>query len=79
MFAYGLDVQQTNMIRTHIDYGNIVLSDNVWIGANSTIIGGITIGKNAVVSAGSVVTKDIPPNTVVGGVPAKVIKTFDDE
>lgn len=52
----------------------IVLGKNVWIGSNATILQGVTIGDNAVVAAGAVVTKDVSPNTVVGGVPAKFIK-----
>ena len=47
---------------------------NVWIGANATILPGVTIGENSVVAAGAVVSKDVPPNVVVGGVPAKIIK-----
>ncbi|WP_294477585.1 sugar O-acetyltransferase [uncultured Bacteroides sp.] len=54
----------------------IILGNNVWIGSNSTILQGVTIGDNAVVGAGAVVTKDVPANTVVGGVPAKFIKTI---
>lgn len=45
------------------------------IGANATITQGVTIGENAVVAAGAVVTKEVPDNTVVGGIPAKIIKT----
>lgn len=45
-----------------------------WIGANVTIIGGVTIGRGAIIAAGAVVTKDIPPYTIAGGVPAKVLK-----
>lgn len=52
----------------------IVIEDNVWIGVNSTVLPGVTIGKNAIVGAGSVVTKDVAPNTVVGGNPARFIK-----
>lgn len=58
--------------------GNIEVFDNVMIGANSTILYDVKIGPNAIVAAGSVVTKDVPPNTVVGGNPARVICTFDD-
>ncbi len=54
----------------------IVLGNNVWVGSNATILQGVTIGDNAVVAAGAVVTKDVPENTVVGGVPAKFIKSI---
>lgn len=54
----------------------IVIEDGVWIGINSTILPGVTIGKNAVIAAGSVVTKDVAPNTIVGGNPAKYMKTI---
>jgi len=56
----------------------IVIEKNVWIAANVTIIGGVTIGENAVVAAGSVVTKDVPANTLVGGNPARVIRSIAD-
>ena len=52
----------------------IVLGNNLWIGSNATILQGVTIGDNAVVAAGAVVNKDVAPNTIVGGVPAKFIK-----
>ena len=52
----------------------IILGRNVWVGSNSTILQGVTIGDNAVVAAGAVVTKDVPADAIVGGVPAKVIK-----
>ena len=52
----------------------IRLGRRVWIGAHATILPGVTIGDNAVVAAGAVVTKDLPPNAVVGGVPARVLK-----
>lgn len=52
----------------------ITIGKNVWIGSNVTILQGVTIGEWAVVAAGAVVTKDVPPYTVVGGIPAKVIK-----
>lgn len=52
----------------------IVLGKNVWVGSNSTILQGVTIGDNAVIAAGAVVTKDVEPGTIVGGVPARFIK-----
>lgn len=52
----------------------IIIHDNVWIGRNSIINKGVTIGENSIVAAGSVVTKDVPPNCIVGGNPAKVVK-----
>jgi len=57
----------------------IVIERNVWIAAGATIIGGVMIGKNSVVAAGSVVTKDVPPNTLVGGNPARVIRSIGDD
>ena len=53
---------------------DITIGNNVWIGANVTILSGVTIGDNAVIGAGSVVTKDIPTNTLAYGVPCKVIR-----
>jgi len=55
----------------------IIIEDEVWIGANAVITAGVTIGKHSVVAAGSVVTKNVPPYSIVGGNPAKVIKTYD--
>ena len=52
----------------------IHIGKNVWIGANATVLPGVTIGDNAVIAAAAVVTKDVPANVVVAGVPAKVIR-----
>lgn len=57
--------------------GDIIIEDNVWIGSNTFILPGVKIGKGSVVAANAVVTKDVPERTVVGGVPAKVIKRMD--
>lgn len=55
----------------------IIIEDDVWLGAGAIVTDGVRIGKGAVIAAGAVVTKDVPPHTVVGGVPAKTIKTID--
>lgn len=55
----------------------VIIEDNCWIGANAIVLPGITIGRCSVVGAGSVVTKDVPPYSVVAGVPARMIKTMD--
>ena len=55
----------------------IVLRENVWVGSNSTILQGVTIGRNAIVAAGAVVTKDVPDNAIVGGVPARILRYID--
>lgn len=52
----------------------IIIEDFVWIGCGATILPGVTIGRGSVVSAGSVVTRDIPPMTIVGGIPAKILR-----
>ncbi len=62
--------------RTHHS-AKIVIENDVWLGANSVVTAGVTIGHGAVIAAGSVVNKDIQPLTVVGGVPAKTIKTLN--
>jgi acetyltransferase-like isoleucine patch superfamily enzyme len=55
----------------------VVIGSGSWIGARATILGGVTIGESAVVAAGAVVVRSVPPDTLVGGVPAKVIRNLD--
>ena len=66
-------LQPGELIRT----APIRIGHNVWIGHRATILAGVTIGDHAVIGAGAIVTRVVPPRTVVGGVPAKVIRTFD--
>lgn len=56
----------------------VTIEDNVWIGAHATICPGVTIGSNSIVAAGAVVTRDVPANVVVGGVPAVIIKSIEN-
>jgi acetyltransferase-like isoleucine patch superfamily enzyme len=56
-----------------------VIEKNAWIAAGAIVIGGVTVGENSVVAAGSVVTKDIPPNTLAGGNPARIIRLIDGD
>lgn len=71
-----------NLITREATCASISIEDGVWVGANATILPGVTMGKGAVVAAGAVVTRDVPAYTVVGGVPATVISevpgTTDD-
>lgn len=62
-----------------ISKGNIVVDDDVWFGQNAIILSGVHIGQGAVIAAGAVVTHDVPPYAIAGGVPAKVIKYRFDE
>jgi len=72
------DLNPANNRKNH--YAPIKICDNVWIGANVTVLQGVTIGEWAFVAAGAVVTKNVEPYTIVGGIPAKFIKrvTFDE-
>ena len=58
---------------------DVKIRDNVWIGSNAVILPGVTIGENTVIGAGAVVTKDIPSGSVAVGVPARVIKSMNDD
>ncbi len=52
----------------------VTIGDNIWIGANAVVLPGVTVGNHSVIAAGAVVTKDVPPHSLVAGVPAKIIK-----
>ena len=62
----------------YCQHGKIEIHDNVFVGAGATIMYGVTIGKNCIIAAESVVTKDVPPGSVVAGVPARIISTFEE-
>ena len=62
-----------------LNYAPIKICDNVWVGSNVTILQGVTVGEWAVIAAGAVVTKDVEPFTVVGGIPAKFIRKVEDD
>lgn len=62
-----------------LEYGKkILIGNNVWIGAHAVINPGVTIGNNVIVASGAVVTKDVPDNVIVGGVPAKIVKYLEE-
>ena len=64
--------------RAYVEAKPIVIEKNVWIATAVTILGGVTVGENSVIGAGAVVTKDVPANSFVAGVPAKVIRSLED-
>jgi len=65
--------------RAHIEAKPIVIESNVWIATGATIVGGVRVGENSVVGAGAVVTKDVPPNSFVAGVPARVVRSLEED
>ena len=71
---HGVKLSGVPMVFQERTEANISIGNDVWIGANSVITSGVTIAEGAVIAAGSVVTKDVPENSIVGGVPAKLIK-----
>ena len=75
---WGLDVQ--NITSAWDNKGDIMIGNDVWIGYETVILSGVTIGDGAIIGSRAVVTKDVPPYTIVGGVPAKTIrKRFSDD
>lgn len=71
---HGFEELKVPMIDQGIRTAPVVIHDNVWIGHGAVITKGITIGSGAIIAANAVVTKDVPENTIVGGVPAKIIR-----
>lgn len=71
------DLDPGNNRKNH--YAPITIGNHVWVGSNATVLPGVNIGDWAVVAAGAVVTKDVPAYTVVGGIPAKVLKTIENK
>jgi acetyltransferase-like isoleucine patch superfamily enzyme len=67
------------IIEQGITAQGIIVEDNVWIGSGAIILDGVRVGRGSVVAAGAVVTKDVPPRTVVGGIPARVLMELDQE
>lgn len=70
----GSRARHVSAERTHVHLGN-----RVFVGANSVILAGVTIGENSIVGAGSVVTRDVPPNSIAAGVPARVVRTLAED
>lgn len=69
---YMIDI--TNDMKKPSDDQDIIIDDDVWIGANSTVLKGVNIGKGSIISSGSVVTRNVQPYAIVGGIPAKLIR-----
>lgn len=77
---WGLPTDTGSIAETWDNRGDIVVGNDVWIGYEAVILAGVTIGDGAIIGSRAVVTKDVPPYTIVGGLPAKPIrKRFDDE
>lgn len=71
---HNFDDSEKRIDQQGISTKEVVLEDDIWVGANAVILPGVTIGTHAVVAAGAIVTKDVPPHSLVAGVPAKVIR-----
>ena len=80
LFFEEWDLEKENVAQAWDQKGDIIIGNDVWIGYEAVILPGVTIGDGAVIGCRAVVTKDVPPYTIVGGVPAKPIrKRFDEE
>ena len=65
--------------RKDLDLKSILIKRNAWIGAGATILPGVTVGENSIVAAGAVVSKDVTDNTIVGGIPAKILRAIEQK
>ena len=84
LIGHNVVLATLNHAKSPKDRGTMIpapihIGKHVWIGSNSTILPGVTIGDGAIVAAGAVVAKDVPENTIVGGVPARIIRTISEE
>lgn len=80
LFFEEWELEKENVTQAWDNKGDIIIGSDVWIGYEAVILSGLTIGDGAIIGARAVVTKDVPPYTIVGGVPARPIrKRFDDE
>lgn len=78
LLARSHDIKKTNMERmTTIIEKPIIIESGVWVGSGSVVLGGVRIGKNSVIGAGSVVTKNVPQNSIYAGIPAKFVKKIN--
>ncbi len=84
LIGHNVVLATLNHVKSPRDRGSMIpapihIGKNVWIGSNATILPGVTIGDGAIVAAGAVVSRDVPENTIVGGVPAKIIRHLREE
>ena len=80
LFYEDWDLQKSDVVTAWDNKGDIVIGNDVWIGYEALIMAGVHIGNGAIIGSRAVVTKDVPPYTIVGGVPARLIrKRFDEE
>ena len=72
-----MDVPKASITDEIIKITNIIIEKNVWIGVGATVLPGVTVGEGSIIAAGAVVNENVPPMTIVGGIPAKIIKRIN--